>query len=182
MSRIWISSKSISVLTGYRSLLPRRLLQGHRRGGALALPLILVDYLAEEIELDGDVVGVLEEDLEELRVGEAAEVHLHLVLLDALADLVRILGKEGDVVHGARSLGAFGMLLQQESVADLVRLLRSEVHADVVADFQPVAGKAEVRALGELQSEHVLVELLRALEVLRHEQVVVEFGEWHGFS
>src|SRR6266480_5083470 len=49
--------------------------QGHRRGGALALPFLLVDHFAEEVELDGDVVRVLEEDLEELGVGEAAEVH-----------------------------------------------------------------------------------------------------------
>src|SRR5688572_25893338 len=72
------------------------------------------------------------------------------------------------------------MLLQQEGVANLVRLLRSEVHANVVADLEPVAGKAEVGPLGELQAEDILVELLRALEVLRHKQVMIQFGEWHG--
>src|SRR5438045_3991839 len=58
--------------------------QGHRRGRAFAAPLLLVDALAEEVKLDGDVVGILEENLEQRRLGirEAAKVHLDLVLLD----------------------------------------------------------------------------------------------------
>src|SRR5438309_3915067 len=62
-------------------------LERQRGGRALALPVVFLDLLAEEVELDGHVVGILEEDLEERRfcVREAAEVHLHVVLLDALA-------------------------------------------------------------------------------------------------
>src|SRR6267378_6141245 len=86
-------------------VLPLRLapVERDRRGRALALPLLLVDHLAEEVELDGDVVRVLEEDLEQLRVGEAAEVHRDLALLDALAHRARVLGQEGDVIDRAGS-------------------------------------------------------------------------------
>src|SRR4051812_11139334 len=83
-----------------------RPVERHRRLRALALPLLRVDDLAEEVELDGDVVGVLEEDLEQLRVGEAAVMHLHLALLDAAAHLVRVLRQEGDVVDRAGALSA----------------------------------------------------------------------------
>src|SRR4051812_4650703 len=80
-----------------------RPVQRHRRFRSLALPLLRVDDLAEEVELDGHVVGVLEEDLEQLRVREAAEVHLHLALLDAAAHLVRVFGEKGDVIDRARA-------------------------------------------------------------------------------
>src|SRR5438477_6343106 len=91
------------VLLRELGLLAGRLAQRHRRGRALALPFLLVDALAEEIELDGDVVGVLEENLEERRLGirKAAEVHLDLVLLDALPDLGGVLREESDVVDRA---------------------------------------------------------------------------------
>src|SRR5882672_343638 len=49
-------------------LFPGRLPERHRRRRAFAAPLSLVDALAEEVELDGHVVGVLEEDLEERRL------------------------------------------------------------------------------------------------------------------
>src|SRR5205085_12096110 len=95
------------------------LLQRHRRGRALALPLLLVDLLAEEIELDGHVVGILEEDLEERRacVGKAAEVHLDLVLLDAASHPARVLREEGDVVDLARSGRARGVFLEEKLIA-----------------------------------------------------------------
>src|SRR5438132_675124 len=172
-----------------RLVLPRelRLLAGgfaqrHRRRRAFALPLLLVDALAEEIQLDGHVVRVLEEDLEErrLRIREAAEVHLDLVLLDAAAHLARVLREERDVVDRSRALGPLRMLLQQELVADLVRVLRGEVHADPVARLEPVAGEAKVGPFGELEAEHVLVEFPGALEVLGDEQEVVQFGDGHG--
>src|SRR5687768_5053423 len=75
-------------------------LEAHRRGGAVAFPVVLVDALAEEVQLDGDVVRILQEDLEQRRlgVGEAAVVHLDVALLDARAHLGRVLGEEGDVV------------------------------------------------------------------------------------
>ena len=100
-----------------------------------ALPLALVDPLAEEVELDRHVIRVLEENLKErrLRLRKAAEVHLDLVLLDAFAHLGWVLRQERDVVDRARALGPLGMLLQQELVADLVRILRGEMDADFVA-------------------------------------------------
>src|SRR5690606_1230852 len=151
----------------------------YRGGRALAFPLLRIDDLAEEIELDRDVVRILEEDLEELRVREAAEVHLHAPALDAVSHFLGVLREEGDVVHRARAVRALRMLLEQEHVAHLVRFLRSEVHADVVAGLEPIAGKAEVRPVGELQPEHVLVEPARALEILRYEKIVVELGNRH---
>src|SRR6266850_6083886 len=77
------------VLPRELGLLAGRFAQRHRGGRALALPFLLVDALAEEVELDGHVVGVLEEDLEErrCRIREAAEVHLDLVTLYAAAHL-----------------------------------------------------------------------------------------------
>src|SRR6185295_6219602 len=131
----FLASTSLSFIfsNNIRFGFPGRFLQRERGSGAFAFPLLLIDHFAEEIELDSDVVRILEEDLEELRVREAAEVHLDLVLLNALAHLLRVPGKEGDVVHRARAGGALGMLLQQEPVADLVRLLRGEVHADRLA-------------------------------------------------
>src|SRR5438876_1988132 len=125
----------ISVLSRDGSALSLGLGQGHRRGRALAMPFLLVDHFAEEVELDGDVVRVLEEDLEELRVGEAAEVHRDLVLLDALAHRARVLGEEGDVIDRARAGGPLRVPLQQEHVADPVGILRREVDADLVADL-----------------------------------------------
>src|SRR6266850_4674741 len=104
-----------------RGALARGAIEGHGRRGAAAFPLLLVDHLAEEIELDRHVVRVLEEDLEQLRVGEAAEMHLDLVALDAVAHFLRVLGQERDVVDRARAGGALGVLLQQEPVADPVR-------------------------------------------------------------
>src|SRR5688572_30224802 len=73
------------VLVSDLRFLAGRLLQRERRCRALALPVVFLDLLAEEVELDRDVVRILEEDLEERRLGvrEAAEVHLDLVLLDA---------------------------------------------------------------------------------------------------
>src|SRR5438477_4509444 len=74
------------VLLRELGLLAGRLSKRHRRRRALALPLRLVDALAEEVELDGDVVRVFQKNLKErrLRIREAAKVHLDLVLLDAL--------------------------------------------------------------------------------------------------
>src|SRR2546427_4135611 len=163
-------------------LLAGRFAQRHRRRRAFAAPLLLVDALAEEVELDGHVVRILEENLEERRlcIGKAAEVHLDLVLLDAAANLARVLREERDVVDRAGALGPLRMLLQQELVADPVRVLRGEVHADAVARLEPVAGEAEVGPLGELEAEHVLVEFPGALEVLGDEQEVVQFGDGHG--
>jgi hypothetical protein len=54
------------------------------------------------------------------------------------------------------------------------------VHADVLAGLQPVAGKAEVGPVGELEAEHLLVEVLGALEVLGDEEIMVQFGDGHG--
>src|SRR5580765_5488447 len=96
-------------------------IQGH---GAFTLELAQVHHLAEEIELDGDVVRVLEEDLKQLRVGKAAHLHLDLVLLDPVAHALGILGEKRDVVDRARAAGALRMLLQQKLVADPVRVLR----------------------------------------------------------
>src|SRR5689334_9201140 len=158
-------------------------LQRHRRSRALALPLLLVDLLAEEVELDRHVVRILEEDLEQRRlgVGEAAEVHLDAVLLDAIAYLVGVLRQEGDVVDGTRAGRALRMLLQQELVADLVRGLGGEVHAGLAVHLQPVAGEAEVGARRvDLHAEHALVEVLGALEILGDQQEMVEAGDGHG--
>src|SRR5712671_261122 len=121
------TSRSFSLSNNMRLRLPGRAVQRHRGGGAFAFPLLLVDDLAEEVELDRHVVGVLEEDLEQLRVGEAAEVHRHLVLLDPAAHVVGVLREKGDVVERARPGGALRVLLQQEGVADPVRFLRGEV-------------------------------------------------------
>src|SRR3954469_23335361 len=60
------------------------------RQRSLALELARVDGFAEEVQLDRHVVRVLEEDLEELRVGEAADLHVHLVLPDAVAHGFRV--------------------------------------------------------------------------------------------
>src|SRR6267143_1178942 len=172
----------ISILSREGSALAFGLGQGHRRGGALAPPLLLVDHFAEEVELDGDVVRVLEQYLEQLRVREAAEVHRDLVLLDALAHRARVLGEEGDVIDRAGAGGPLRVLLQQEHVADPVGILRGEVDADLVADLEPVAWKAEVRALGELHAQNFAVEVPGALEVLRDDEVVVQSGNRHGGS
>src|SRR5712664_3865124 len=166
------TSRIFSLSNNMRFRLPGRALERHGGGGAFAFPLLLVDHLA----------GVLEEDLEQLRFLEAAKMHLDLVLLDALAHVVRILREKRDVVDRARAGRALRMLLQQERVADLVRFLRGEVHADVLPQLQPVAGKAEIRPLGEPHAEHLLVELLRALQVLRYHQVVIQSGKGHGGS
>src|SRR5882762_6837504 len=74
------------------------------------------------------------------------------------------------------------MLLQQELVANFVGILRGQMHADSVAGLEPVAGEAEVGPLGDLQAEHVLVEFLGALEVLRDQQEMVQFGDRHEVS
>src|SRR5512138_2145331 len=177
-----IDAKLWLALLGELRLPARRLLQRHRRGRTLALPLLRIDLLAEEVELDRHVVRILEEDLEQrrLRVGKAAEMHLDLVLLDARAHLVRVLREERDVVDGAGAGGALRMLLQQELVADLVRLLRCEVHAGVAVRLQPVAGKAEVGPLPvELHAEHAAVEVLGALQVLGDQQVMIDLGDGH---
>src|SRR3954462_14625664 len=161
---------------------PAVLLERHRGRRAFALPVVLLDLLPEEVELDGDVVRILEEDLEEgrLRIGEAAEVHLDLVLLDAVANFARLLREESDVVHRSRAVGALGMLLQQELVADLVRVLRGKVHARLAVRLQPVAGEAEVRALlVDFHAEHAAVEILGALEILGNQQEMVQFGDGH---
>src|SRR2546425_11336034 len=172
----------ISILSREGSALSLGLGQGQRSGGVLSLPFLLVDLFADEVELDGDVVRVLEEDLEELRVGEAAEVHRDLVLLDALAHRARVLGEEGDVIDRAGAGGPLRVLLQQEHVADPVGVLRGEVDADLLADLEPVAGKAEIRALGELHPQDVAVEVPGALEVLRDDEVVVQSGYGHDSS
>src|SRR3979490_3417858 len=72
------TSRIFNLSNNMRCRLPGRAIERHRGGGALAFPLLLVDHLAEEIELDRDVVRILEEDLEQLRVWKAATVHLHL--------------------------------------------------------------------------------------------------------
>src|SRR5687768_18114694 len=72
-------------------------IQLHGGGRAFPFPCFGIDHFTQEVEFDGDVVRVLEEDLEKLGVREAAEVHLDLVLLDAAAHFVRILGEKGYV-------------------------------------------------------------------------------------
>src|SRR2546428_13624989 len=64
------------VLPRELGLLAGRLAQRHRRRRAFAAPLLLVDALAGEVELDGGVVRVLEGNLEQRRLGlrEAAVV------------------------------------------------------------------------------------------------------------
>src|SRR5438067_11734039 len=123
------------VLPGDLGLLAGRFPKRHRRRRAFAAPLLLVDALAEEIQLDGHVIGILQENLEERRLclRKTAEVHLDLVLLDAFSHLGWVLRQARDVVDRARALGPLGMLLQQELVADLVRILRGEMDADFVA-------------------------------------------------
>ena len=74
------------------------------------------------------------------------------------------------------------MLLQEKHVADPVGILGGEVDADLVADLEPVAGKAEVRALGELHAQDFAVEVPGALEVLRDDEVVVQSGDGHDSS
>ena len=64
----------------------------------------------------------------------------------------------------------------------LVRLLRGEVHADVVAGLQPVTREAEVGTLGELQSQDVLIKIPGPLQILGDQQIVVQLRDWHGFS
>src|SRR2546421_84647 len=117
-----------------------------------------------------------------LRSPRKTTPRMRLVLLDALSHLGGVLRQERDVIDRARAPGALRMLLQQELVADLVGVLRREVHADFVARLEPVAGKAEVGPLGDLEAEHVLVEFLRALEILRDQQEMVEFGDRHEAS
>src|ERR1700716_1569297 len=112
------TSRIFSLSNNMRLGLPGGAVERHRGGGAFAFPLLLVDHLAEEVELDRHVVRVLEEDLEQLRVGEAAKVHLDLVLLDPAAHVVGILREKGDMVDRPRAGGAFRVLLQQEGVAD----------------------------------------------------------------
>src|SRR5260221_5855621 len=143
------------VLCRQLGLLAGRLPERHRRRGSLAFPVGLVHALAEEIELDGDFVRILEEDLEERRPGirEAAEVHLDLVLLDPLADFARVPCEERDVVDRARALRALRVLLQQELVADPVRILLGEVDADLAVGGEPVARQAEIGSLRDLEAE-----------------------------
>jgi hypothetical protein len=74
------------------------------------------------------------------------------------------------------------MLLEEKHVAGLVRVLRGEVHADVVARLQPIAGEAEIRPLGELEPQNFLVEVLGALEVLGDEKIMVQFGDRHNVA
>src|SRR5258708_13607410 len=106
------------VLSGELGWLPWRFLERHRRGGAFAFPVGFVDALAEEVELDGDVVRVLEEDLEERRrrIREAAEVHLDLVLLDAAAHFGAGLRAGRDVVDRAPAPGCLQVLLVRDSL------------------------------------------------------------------
>src|SRR5690348_16466745 len=85
--RIGLNSARLNrlVLLLHGGLLAGRLLERHGARRALALPLHGSDLLAEEVELDGHVVRVLQEDLQErrLRIREAAVMHLDLVLLVA---------------------------------------------------------------------------------------------------
>src|SRR5438270_505523 len=55
------------------------------------------------------------------------------------------------------------------------------MHASLAVRLEPVAREAEIRPLAvDLHAEHAAVEVLGALEVLRYEQEVIQFGNGHG--
>src|SRR5438105_15169395 len=55
------------------------------------------------------------------------------------------------------------------------------MHASLAVRLEPVAREAEIRPLAvDLHAEHAAVEVLGALEVLRYEQEVIQFGDGHG--
>src|SRR5436309_2096271 len=156
-----------------------------RRGGARHLRVVLpapVGRLgdAEEIELDGEAVRILDEELVELRLGEIPRPEGNADRLKMLQEFFRVGGEKRDVVDHA------GIVLRRVlRAAEVVELgvrhaALSHVHLDLAVNAQPVAGKRKVGARHDFEPEHLAVEILGALELVRADEKVVEFGDGHG--
>ena len=146
--------------------------------GARAPVRLLVD--AEEVELDGESVRILDEHLVELELREVAVARGDADLAEALGELLRLGGEERDVIDDAGVVG--GRLRRRAEVVELgVRdAVRAHVDLDLAVHAQPVAGEREVGPLHHLEAEHVAVEALGLLEVVGADEIVVELGDGHG--
>src|SRR6266699_1595898 len=165
--------------------LRRFLLRRFRGRGARHLRVVLAAPVgrlgdAEEIELDGEAVRILDEELVELRLGEIARTAGNTERLEVFHELVGIGRKEGDMVDDAGII--LGRVLRAAEVVELgVRhAALSHVHLDLAVDAQPVAGKREIRPRHDFEAEHLAVEILGALEVVRADEEVVQLGDGHG--
>src|SRR3989475_3891038 len=135
---------------------------------------------AEEIELDGEAVRILDEELVELRLGEIPRPEGNADRLKMLQEFFRIGGEDVDVVDRA-GIVLRRVLRAAEVVERGVRhAALSHVHLDLAVNAQPVAGKRKVGARHDLEPEHPAVEILGALELVRADEKVVEFGDGHG--
>src|SRR5260221_4949488 len=166
---------------GLRRFLLRRLHGARHLRVVLAAPVGRLGD-AEEIELDREAVGVLDEQLVELRLGEVARAAGDLELLQVLHQLVGFRGEESDVVDHAGIVP--GRVLRAAEVVEL-RVRHAglrHMHLDLAVDAQPIAWERKVRPRHHLESEHLAVEILGALEVVRANKIVVQFGDGHGVS
>src|SRR5260221_2213477 len=137
---------------------------------------------AEEIELDGEAVRIPDEKLVELRLGEIPRTAGNTERLEVFHELVGLGREESDMVDDAGIV--LGRVLRAAEVVNL-RVRHTglrHMHLDLAVNAQPIAWERKVRPRHHLESEHLAVEILGALEVVRANKIVVQFGDGHGVS
>src|SRR6266705_1431698 len=152
---------------------------GHLRV-VLAAPVLNV-FQPEEIELDREPVRVLDEDLVQIELRERARLELEAPRLESADETAGLGGQECDVVEHARVVRDRALRGAQIKELGVVDAVRPHVHLDLAVHPQPVAREGEVRPRHHLEAQHVAVEVLGLLEVVRPDEVVIQLCQRHEF-
>src|SRR6266550_640405 len=124
-----------------------------------------------EIQLHADPVGIVEEELRIAGARHDALAEFHVPGLQALAHAFDVGGGKGDVVEPS---GILVFLLGAADHDAFARFARAhQMHGRGAARIKPVAGKIERRPVAVLQSQHVAIEILGALQIRGFDGVVL---------
>src|SRR2546426_27531 len=152
---------------------------GHLRV-VLAAPVLNV-FEPEEIELDGEPVRVLDEDLVQIELRKRARLELETSRLESPDETAGLGGEECDVVDHARVVRHRALRGAQIKELGVVDAVRPHVDLDLAVHPQPVAREGEARPRHHLEAQHVAIEGLGLLEVVRPDEIVIELCQRHGF-
>src|SRR5262249_35839380 len=129
---------------------------GHRRN--LGHPRVVLaapvrDVLEpEEVQLDGEPVGIGDEDLVQVGFRQRARPDLDSPLLETPDERPRLAGQEGDVVDDTRVILDRALRRAQVVEVRVVDAVRPHVDLDLAIHPEPVAREGEVRPRHHLEA------------------------------
>src|SRR3954452_8247848 len=116
-----------------------------------------------KIQLHADTIRIVEKDLRISGTGHNALAEFHVLRLKALANTFDISRGEGDVVEASGIVVFFLRATHHDAFARLARA--HQVYRGNTAGIEPVARKIERRTFAVLQSQHIAIEILGALQI-----------------